>query len=265
MSTRLASPELANCALWVRPLWASHLPKLSDNPRYYDALCIFAVCGVNKGPSMPARPSYPKAWNWGEKVPLYLIRVIQQIFQDLSDCACVHNLCWYLQASFCICWGSLHGESWGYKLLTDKHTLVTRSHFSLFLFSSHQGCVKETLRLYDSPARFELSQPGAFRSQSLPPSKTSFSVIFQILSDNFNWTNTWKTDEAWLELYRTYVCVKQKDLQQSTEVCRFGGIKYVVSTQPVHCHEGLGQAKAAHEWRQANTYRQLPRLPSFFS
>lgn len=97
MSTRLASPELANCALWVRPLWASHLPKLSDNPRYYDALCIFAVCGVNKGPSMPARPSYPKAWNWGEKVPLYLIRVIQQIFQDLSDCACVHNLCWYLQ------------------------------------------------------------------------------------------------------------------------------------------------------------------------
>jgi len=82
---------------------------------------------------------------------------------------------------------------------------VTRSHFSLFLFSSHQGCVKETLRLYDSPARFELSQPGAFRSQSLPPSKTSFSVIFQILSDNFNWTNTWKTDEAWLELELMYL------------------------------------------------------------
>jgi len=157
-------------------------------------------------------------------------------------------------ASFCICWGSLH------KLLTDKHTLVTRSHFSLF-------CLFPTRVASKKPWGSTILQLALnCRSQELfglnlchlPRQVSPWSFRqFQL--------NQYLKNGRGLTRVRTYVFVKQKDLQQSTEVCRFGGIKYVVSTQPVHCHEGLGQAKAAHEWRQANTYRQLPRLPSFFS
>ena len=142
------------------------------------------------------------------RCPCTSLESYKQIFQDLSDCACVHNLCWYLQVCILL---YLLGKFTYMGNHGDINCWQTNTHWwhaviSLcFCFLPTRVASKKTLRLYDSPARFELSQPGAFRSQSLPPSKTSFSVIFQILSDNFNWTNTWKTDEAWLELELMYL------------------------------------------------------------